>query len=70
MAAKPHRVVGRAPLDAIHGKKTSVEFAFVSTMSSARESRFGRLCAKMTNSSDVSSVAGVALSTGWAADWV
>jgi hypothetical protein len=70
MAAMPHCAVGRAPLAAIHGKKTSVEFAFVSTMSSARESRSGHLCAKMMNSNDVSSVAGVAPSAGWAADWV
>jgi hypothetical protein len=67
-AALPHRAVGRAPLAAIHRKKTSVEFAFVSTMSSARESKSERLCARMMNSDDVSSVARVAPSIGWATD--
>jgi hypothetical protein len=52
--------VGRAPLAATHSKKTSVEFAFVSAMWSARESRSGRLCTMMTNSGDVSSVARIA----------
>jgi hypothetical protein len=67
-AALSHRAVGRAPLAAIHRKKTSVEFAFVSTMSSARESKSERLCARMMNSDDVSSVARVAPSIGWATD--
>ena len=67
-AAMQHYDVGRAPLAAIHGKKTSVEFAFVSTMSSPRESKSEHLCARMMNSGDVSSVVGVAPSTGWATD--
>jgi hypothetical protein len=56
----PRRAVGRAPLAAMHGKKTSVEFAFVSAMCRARESRSARLCTMMTNSGDVSSVARIA----------
>jgi hypothetical protein len=63
-AALLHYAVGRAPLTAIHGKKTSVEFAFVSIMSSTRESKSERLCARMMNSGDVSSVARVAPSIG------
>jgi hypothetical protein len=67
-AAMQHCDVGRAPLAAIHSKKTSVEFAFVSTISSARESKSECLCARMMNSGDVSTVARVAPSTEWAAD--
>ena len=56
--------MGRAPLVAIHGKKTSVVFAFVSTTNSAKESKSERLCARMMNSDDVSTVARVC-SIGW-----